>query len=175
MRLHPFSLLLTAALLSSAPAWSGTPKSVDKTVTGKLVSVEDNGMGETYTIETRDGSKVNVNADPGSERPENAKLGTQVVVSYAEVTQERVDAVRLATGPKFKKKPKATVQGTLLGYSSGDMGDYVTIKKGGKEKNYLADFGVLSPEQVSAYLGKKVELSVYKHTSTEFRDLEVRP
>ncbi|PTL83459.1 hypothetical protein [Vitiosangium sp. GDMCC 1.1324] len=176
MRLFRFPLLLAVALLSSAPAWSGDAKSVEKTVAGKLVSIEDNGMGETYTVETADGTQVKAKADPGTEWPENVKPGDLVVMDYAEVSTPRVAEVRLPGGPKFKKKPASTVQGTLVGYQTGDMGDYIVIKKkNGQQENYLADFGVLEEEQVSANQGKKVELAVYTFHSKEFRDIKPRP
>jgi hypothetical protein len=185
MRQSLFSLLLSAALLSSAPAWSAPKKPADKaapakqpaekTVTGKLISVEDNGSGETYTVETPDGKKVQVNADPGTSRPENVKDGAPVVMTYAEVTELRVSEVRPAKGPAFKKKPASTVQGTLVGYERGDMGDYIVIDKGGRQDNYLADFNVLSEEQVTSLAGKKLELALYPFTQLELRDIKPGP
>lgn len=178
-------LLLSTALVSSAPAWSAAKKPADqaeavkkpaeKTVTGKLVSVEDNGSGETYTVETSDGKTVKVNADPGTTRPEDVKDGATVVMTYAEVTQPRVSEVRLAKGPAFKKRPSSTVQGTLVGYESGDLGDYVVIDMDGKQENYLADFNVLSPEQVTSFTGKRVELALSRFTSLELRDIKPKP
>lgn len=185
MRTHLLPLLLSAALLSSLPAWSGAKKHADKavvskkpsakSVTGKLVSVEDNGSGETYTVETEDGKKVQANTDPGTTRPEDVKDGALVVMTYAEVTEPRVSAVRLVEGPAFKKKPASSVQGNLVGYESGDMGDYIVIDQDGRQQNYLADFNVLSEEQVTSFTGKKIELALYPFTRVELRGIKPKP
>jgi hypothetical protein len=192
MKTHLLPLLLSTALLSSAPAWSADKKAThkeksadkapaaqhpaEKTVTGKLVSTEDNGMGRTYTVETADGKKVKADANPGMAPPKEAvKPGATVVMTYASVTETRVSEARLAKGPAFKKKPSSTARGTLVGYERGDMGDYITVDQGGKQENYLADFGVLSEEQVPALTGKQIELSLYPSTTVELRGIKPGP
>jgi len=175
MSLRPFALLLTAALLSSAPAWGGEKKSVPKTVTGTLVSVKENGIGETYTIQTREGAKVLVDSAPVGGPLSAVKPGTQVVVNYTEDTELWVSAIRLVKGPKFKKKPESTVQGTFLEYEGGEIADSVFIEnKNGEQEGYTADFGALTVEP-GEYKGKKVELSLYTRRSTDYRGHKVLP
>jgi hypothetical protein len=178
-------VLLSAALVSAAPAWSAAKKSADKvvavrkpaekTVTGKLLSVEDSGPGDTYTVETADGKKLQVTADPDLERPEELKDGTQVVLTYAEVSEARVSEVRLAEGPAFKKRPGTTVQGTLVGYQGGDLGGFIVLEQDGKQENYATTSNVLSPEQVTAFTGKRVELSLSRVTARELHDIKPKP
>ena len=197
MRTHLLSSLLAAALLSSTPTWSADPKPsppaksadkapadktpapqapVEKSVTGKLLSVQDNGMGSTYTVETADGQKVKADANPGMEPPDEAvKPGTRVVMTYASVTEPRVSEARLVKGRAFKKKPTATARGTLVEYERGDMGDYVTLEQGGKKESYLADFNVISEQLEPTFKNKQLELSLYPYTTVELRDIKPSP
>ena len=175
MRWSRWPLWCSLALLSSTPAWSEGLGPAEKTVKGKLVSMEDNGMGHTIIVETPEGKKVLTAMDPGSSPPEGLKVGEPVVVTYAEVTETRVSAIRLASGPKFKKKPAASAQGTLVGYSSGDMADVLVLEKGGQQTNYSMDLAVLDEARFEGFKGKTVEVALYKHTALEVHELQRQP
>ena len=147
-----------------------------KTALVRVVSLRDNGMGETFTVRPKRGKKLLFMFPPdGSSKPvKDFKKGERIEVTYAPVHEKRVGDVRL----KGKKPARRIgrkrgrklfrVTGVFKKKTQGDMGGYVEITRNGKDETWLSDFELTGGLDFEKDVGKEVVLTYVKDRVLEF-------
>ncbi len=171
---------LIVKFMDGAIIYTYTPAQIGESIKGKIISVEDTGLGpfEGITIEDENnGNKVYFMVEVGkfnSKSPDGKLLNKYVTARYKVNDVIRITDLMLRSEyEKAAAQAHVYIAGKYLSGEIGDMGSYITIlDSDGKEVQYQGTFEV-DAANVDKYKGKKVILYYEETTEYELLDLIV--
>jgi hypothetical protein len=171
---------LIVKLMDGAITYTYTPAQTGIPMIGKVVSVEDSGLGpfEGITIEDQSsGNSIYFLVEVGkykNKAPDGNLVGKFVKIKYVSRDLQRITNLMLRSEHEnAAAQAHVYIAGEYVSGEVGDMGSYITIKNSeGKNKQYTGTFEVDAANS-EKYKGKEVILYYEETVEYDLLDLEV--